>query len=169
MFLRRHRLLVSKRSRDSEDTRDLDTKIEYSFETPEELKLFLEEVRGKDLLYAFDFDRISSARSSIYYGESAQESLKLWRSREQNPVCSLSFFANVENRNFEFPLSWFENTIVWSRLKPKTIRINFVHRNPSVSGRRFSWVRRRFSRSGGISFHFQLLWTIMLTGVREYT
>jgi hypothetical protein len=143
MFHGTNRLVVPKRNRDS--VKDTEVEIEYRFDDAEGLQVFLQEVRGMDLVDIFHFEQITSDRSALY-GESRNEALHIWRTRDMNATGSLTFFANGEERRIlDFPVSLFEASVVRHKSK-RAVKINFIQQTPIMQEKKH-WLRRKFSRS----------------------
>ncbi len=126
--------------------------MDYVFSTPEKRKLFQEDLRGKDLVETFDFDKIWSKRTAKKYGEATIQDLKLWQDRRHPYRHSISFFANcTADRVLEFPVLWFQPQSA-EFPSEKTVVISFVRGvegSPQVGilSKRTSWFMRKTTSS----------------------
>ena len=82
---------------------------EYVFSTIDNLKDFQGDVRGKDLIETFDFDKIISERRPRNLGEATFQDLKIWQDRTYPYRHTISFFASTStNKPLEFSILWFQ-------------------------------------------------------------
>lgn len=114
-FHQSHRVVWNKKGQNRMDKYML---VVYHFVDAKDFKRFQEELRDKDLLDTFNTDTINSKRPNGRYGEAGNQDLKLWCSRDEGQVYTLSFYANhMENEHLEFPLNWFQEDITPDRSK----------------------------------------------------
>ena len=126
--------------------------VNYQFVTEEDYKKFQEGLRNKDLLETYDFAKISSQRKAAHsYGEATGQDLKLWRSRDQPQIYTISFFSNcVSRRHLEFPVHWFDS-LVDANISIKTVRLNFIRRQKSLKKLKESNIFMRWISFSGSS------------------
>lgn len=149
-FLQEDRLVLRKQDRVIYNSTGV---AEYRFSSPEELQRFQEELRGKDLVYRFEFDKLRSKRSLAV--EAENQDLKIWRGRDPHRRHSLSFYGSkLEKRYLEFPVSWFDSSWFHKTMDRKkattTVQLNFIQRNASTqvlsrSRRRIPSIKRTLS------------------------
>ena len=126
-FAENHKLVLETRGR----TQEIRIDPTYEFKTPEDQKLLQEDVRCKNLVASFEFDKLSSARDTPD-GEATFQVLKLWRDRTEPRRHSISFYSsNKGQKEREFPLLWFETAINQSKSN-KTVRIDFAALGPGT-------------------------------------
>ncbi|OCK75628.1 hypothetical protein K432DRAFT_429280 [Lepidopterella palustris CBS 459.81] len=156
-FNEAHRLLL--RNHESVE-REFQVQVDYVFVRAEDHKRFQEELREKDLLHKFDFERLWSYRKDTStYGEATVGDIKIWRDHSHPRTFRLSFFgSSYIKQHLEFPIHWFDHPIAPYR-SSKCVRLNFIQPNPSTpnpgspstsQSRRFSFSHKS-TRSQSIS------------------
>lgn len=154
-FHQDHRVVWNK---SGQNRLDKQMPVIYHFVDAKDLKRFQEELRDKDLLDTFDTDTVKSKRPTGRYGEAGNQDMKLWCSRDEGQVYTISFYANhTENEHLEFPIKWFQDDIS-ADPKKRTVQLVFapptetsapfaLPARPSSFMRKFSFARSESSQT----------------------
>jgi hypothetical protein len=94
----------------------------YRFIDQQDSTKFEQDFRDMDLLDTFDVDSIKSLRKG--WGETTNECLKIWRSRDIDQTHTLTFYANHIKEHLEFPIEWLSPDFEVSSRK-KEVHISF--------------------------------------------
>lgn len=122
-FHHNHRVVWNK---SGQNRLDKQMPVIYHFVDAKDFKRFQEELRDKDLLDTFNTDTIKSKRPAGRYGEAGNQDLKLWCSRDEAQVYTISFYANhTETEHLEFPINWFQEDISADPTK-RTVQLVFA-------------------------------------------
>lgn len=98
--------------------------ITYHFSHPENIKLFQEIVRDKDLLHTFPANEITSSGGKT---EASFQHLKIWKD-PKTTESTLSFCRNLDpkKQHFELPLNSFELGTPKKPRNDRTIRLDIL-------------------------------------------
>lgn len=83
----------------------------YTFTSPQTLALFQEDVRGMRLIGTYEFNKISD-RHKTYLGLAMHQQLKIWKSEDDVPIYTFSFYAGTSTKEHKvFRAAWFDDFI----------------------------------------------------------
>jgi hypothetical protein len=103
--------------------------MQYDFVDPDDYRQFQEDLRDRDLLDTFNTEIIKT-KGSGPFGDAGNQDLKIWRTKDEEQICTLSFFANhAKGLHREYPLRWFQPT--FKTPADRTVKLEFTQQNKS--------------------------------------
>lgn len=116
--------------------------IEYRFTSEEGLKKFQSDLRDKELLGSYETDKVKCKN-----GTHINECVKLWRSRDGDGDCSLTFFASGSNEgDVEYPLRWIQSPFKRNEAK-REVTLDLLKKPPDLESKKRGILGRRKSSS----------------------